>query len=176
MKKNFRKISLVAGFVTLVCFGANAQWTGSNPIISTQPVGVGSPILPPLSGTTNNFTFINYGFWVKTPAIDYADVNKVSANLVVEGAGDKNLSKGATLGFVLNAANSPNYSPYQHGRIMVTPDLDLEGSAKGKMYIQTRGGTAGNPSNLYWQWNKNLVLNSSGAVAINTDCSLQDIC
>lgn len=26
MKKNFRKISLVAGFVTLVCFGANAQW------------------------------------------------------------------------------------------------------------------------------------------------------
>lgn len=43
MKKNFRKISLVAGFVTLVCFGANAQLTGpvGNVLSSSNYVRLG---------------------------------------------------------------------------------------------------------------------------------------
>ncbi len=68
---------------------------------------------------------------------------------------------GAALGFVLPASTDGS-SPWEQGRILVTPDDGTNNSATGRMYLQTRrySGT--------WDWNSNLVLVSNGNVGIGT--------
>lgn len=108
----------------------------------------------------------NSGLSIKTPNIPLTDMSQTNGGLVIEGSGPRSDGSGACLGFSIDPGNGG--SAWQSGRIMVTPDkysTNPVGVAYGKMYLQTRGDLIGGN----WTWNKNIVLNSDGAVGINTD-------
>ncbi len=101
----------------------------------------------------------------KSNTYSYNSTNSAfDANLIIEATGSsRTIGQGAALGFVV-PANTDGTNPWQHGRILVTPDNTTNIDASGRMYVQTRDLIEG-----AWEWRDNLVLRSSGRVGIGTE-------
>ena len=108
-------------------------------------------------GTTNPKGVLH----VNSGAIPESSVNQFDANLLIQADGQRELDKGAVLGFAIPSADNGN--SWQQGRIIVIPDNNSENNAHGKMYLQTRFWTGSS-----WDWKSNLVLKPSGNVGIGT--------
>jgi hypothetical protein len=89
-----------------------------------------------------------------------SNTNQYGANEIIEGKeNSRTPGKGATLGFIV-PTRTDGTIPWQHGRIMVTPDNATDARAEGRMYIQTRAGYSGG----VWPWNDGLIMDSLGNV------------
>jgi len=116
----------------------------------------------------NSLLIKNNQITVSTPNVGLTNVSALNSNFIISGLGARTNGLGASLGFAIDATKSGSGSAWECGRILVVPGTTNDNSAAGNMYIQTRiSNPVGIPGE--WQWNKNLVLNSDGAVSINSD-------